>query len=273
MNIKHLLLVFAAALLLAACQPGGGNVTIIPGTPEGSAGEIATNQPPVTTMEPLPEEPTSQVMEPVSADILLDPALAEDEDSLMVATYIYEGLIKINMGVAEGALAEDWDVSEDELDYIFYLRPDVVFHDGTPLTADVVLDNFNRWFDPEHPLHGSGAYTAWQTEFLGFKGEVGDDGRPVSFFDGIEKINDLTVLIHLNEPNPDLLNKLAMVPFSIASTTALASAGDAYGTAEGAPAGTGLYQVSEWGGDTLILAPFEDAWSETPELPIEFPLE
>src|SRR5688572_23145082 len=58
-------------------------------------------------------------------------------------------------------LAESWTVSEDGLDYVFQLKTGAVFSDNTPVNADAVAANFNRWFDPNDPARGSGSYEAW----------------------------------------------------------------------------------------------------------------
>jgi peptide/nickel transport system substrate-binding protein len=42
------------------------------------------------------------------------------------------------------ALAESWQVSPDQLSWSFRLRPGVVFHDGTSLTADAVVASLQR---------------------------------------------------------------------------------------------------------------------------------
>jgi peptide/nickel transport system substrate-binding protein len=150
------------------------------------------------------------------------------------------------------ALAVDATASADNLDYIFTLRPGVSFHDGTAFDADAVTLNFNRWFDPEHPLHGAGGYDAWVASFGGYKGETNADGSPKSNFDGIEKVNDMTVLIHLNQPDPDFLVKLTNPAFSIVSPGALEG-----GAADG---GTGPYIVGAWSGSSLSLEPFSGYW-------------
>src|SRR6185436_2459403 len=41
-------------------------------------------------------------------------------------------------------LAESWNVSADGLTYTFKIRPNVVFHDGTPLTSKDVKATFDR---------------------------------------------------------------------------------------------------------------------------------
>jgi peptide/nickel transport system substrate-binding protein len=50
-----------------------------------------------------------------------------------------EGLVRIARdGRAVPVLAERWTVSEDGLAWRFYLRPPAMFHDGTPVTAEIV---------------------------------------------------------------------------------------------------------------------------------------
>ena len=70
-------------------------------------------------------------------------------------------------------LAESWEASEDGLEWTFYLREGVKFHDGTDVNADAVVTNWNRWWDPEDPLHvgHTGEFFYFSYFFGGFKGE------------------------------------------------------------------------------------------------------
>jgi peptide/nickel transport system substrate-binding protein len=249
------------SLLLIACQPATPAET--PASETQATGPEAGGTPSL----PLEGQP------PLSKDISLDPANAEDEDSWLVNSYLYEGLVRLDGDTVVPALALSWTVSDDGLDYIFSLRPGVVFHDGTPFNADAVLTNFNRWFDLSDPLRGTGAYSGWKSVFLGFKGELQEDGSPVSPFDGIEKVDELTVLIHLNRPVPYFLVSLAQPYFAMVSPTVLANAGDSYGMRGGQIAGTGPYSVGEWSDNRLILQPNASYWGEVPITGLEFPLE
>jgi peptide/nickel transport system substrate-binding protein len=254
-----------AGVVLAACQPAA-----TPPTPTASAPQPTATSAEVATSAPTPTE-ENQVQAAISKEVQLDPALASDADSTMVNGYLYEGLVKIESGNPAPGLALSWIISEDGLDYIFNLRPGVVFHDGSPLNADAVTANFNRWFDPADPLHGQGTYDTWKEFFLGFKGETEEDGSPKSSFDGIEKVNDLTVLIHLNRQDEALLINLAQVAFSIANPKTLADEGENYGTAAGSASGTGPYAVSERTDAHLLLAPNPNYWGTIPAGSLEFP--
>jgi peptide/nickel transport system substrate-binding protein len=243
MKNKRLVLVsilLIAGILLAAC--GGG---------AGSTGDENTQAPEATpgssdsggSTDSGGGQPASNV------DLNLDPAnLASDNAE--AASYLYEGLVRLQDGVAVGALAESFTVSEDGLDYIFNLRQGVAFHDGTTLNADVVVTNFNRWFDPADANRGEGEYAAWAASFGGFKGETDEEGKPKSHVDGIEKQDEFVVIIHLNAQDADLLTKLADPAFSIVSPATFA----------GGDGGSGSYRAASNDGTTLVLEPFAGYW-------------
>jgi peptide/nickel transport system substrate-binding protein len=236
------------ALFLAACG--------------GAATEAGTEE---TASQPTQAAPTEASSDPVPAsggDLVLDPANATSDNARAAAGYLFEGLMAAD---GTGALAESYTVSEDGLDYIFNLRPGVAFHDGTLLTADVVVLNFNRWYDPNDANRGSGEFAAWAANFGGFKGELTDEGTPKSTYDGIEKVNDFTVLVHLNTEDPDFLKKMSDPAFSIVSPNAFA----------GGDGGSGPYKFASLSGSTATLEPFAGYWnpSAIPGSNMDVPLE
>jgi len=185
-------LVFVATIFsfaLIACQPTS--------TPEPTA----TNAP-APTAKPQDTEVASTAT-PTAEPIPSGPS---------------EGLVSIQDNEYVPALAASWTVSEDGLDYIFQLKTGAVFADGTPVNADAVVANFNHWFDPKDPANG---YAPWAAAFGGFKGETDDSGKPKSSFDGAEKVDNFTVLIHLNRPFGELLATLAQPDFVIVSPAML----------------------------------------------------
>lgn len=197
----------------------------------------------------------------VTSALFLDPALAMDADSQKINAFLYETLVGYQNGEIVPALAVSWSVSEDGLHYTFNLRSDVTFHDGTAFNADAVLANFDRWFNPHSPLHTGGEFVAWKTYFGGFQGERGADGRPLSILDGVEKVNQNTVLFHLNTPDNKFLFNLTDLSFAIASPAALQRPN--FGK-QGNVAGTGPYYVKQWNAESLILAPNANYWGAVP---------
>lgn len=249
-NIKNKLLglTLAVFLFLAGCQPA---------QTEQSEPEPESTP---TTSESVPVE--SEPVEPieVSADLILDPAITEDPDSLLVSQYLYEGLVRLDEnGNVQPGLSESWVISDDQLDYIFELRPGLKFSDGTDITADIVVANFNRWFDPQNALHGDGNFPTWKKIFLAFNGERDSENRAVSQVDGVQKVDENTVIVHLNRLEPNLLNYLALPAFTILKTDALASGG--YGAQGSEILSSGAYIVESWTDEGMNLIPNPNYWN------------
>jgi ABC-type transport system substrate-binding protein len=249
-TILFLSILLTLGLLLAAC--GGGAVpTEAASAPAATSSGSSNNSAAAAT--PVPASPSG-------GDFQLDPANAAGD----AVGYLYEGLVRMLDGNVSGALAESYTVSEDGLDYIFNLRSGVTFHDGSDFNANAVIKNFNRWYDPKDANRGSGDFSAWASNFGGFKGETTESGVAKSQYDGIEKVDDLTILVHLNTADPDFLTKLTDPAFSIASPNSFA----------GGDGGSGPYKVSSSSASSLTLEPFADYWDSAaiPTKNIEVPL-
>ena len=69
-----------------------------------------------------------------------------NQSAYSVFGYIYEGLIIENgvTGELEPALAESWEVSEDEQTIVITLKEDLKWSDGEPLTVDDVVFSYNE---------------------------------------------------------------------------------------------------------------------------------
>ena len=236
------------ALVLSACASGG--------TGGAGASTDAPDEAPTQSGGQPANAPAGGDMT-ISKDILLDPANATDADSLTVIESIYEGLFRVEGDQIVPVLAESYTAADDGLDYIIVLRSGLTFHDGSPVNADAVIANFNRWFDPEAAGH-SGDFAAWASIFGGFKGETGDNNQPKSGFDGAEKVDEHTVLIHLTQPDNLFIAKLNNPAFSIVSPAAFSA--DYFGTQLGAAAGTGPYKLSAWTDSGLTLEPNSSYW-------------
>jgi peptide/nickel transport system substrate-binding protein len=69
-----------------------------------------------------------------------------------ISALIYEGLTRINeFGEAVPGLATEWVISTDGLEYVFQLRGDVLWQDGTPFTAVDVVYTFGLLQSEDFP--------------------------------------------------------------------------------------------------------------------------
>jgi len=82
----------------------------------------------------------------ISEPLTLNLALSNDAGSSNVLGYLFEGLTETSWldDEIEPLLAESWERSDDGLRWVFELRQDVTWHDGTPFTAHDVDFTFNR---------------------------------------------------------------------------------------------------------------------------------
>jgi peptide/nickel transport system substrate-binding protein len=260
--------IFVTAILIVSALSAGCTPTKTP-----APTQVPVNTPATTLGNPTtaPGGATSSIPSKISRTIVLDPATASDADSLAVSALVYDSLTRLDAsGAPQPALAASWKISEDQLDYILNLRQDASFQSGTPFDADAVLANFNRWFDPANTAHGTRSYAGWKEFFLGFKGELDSKGIAVSPFDGIEKADQHTVLIHLNRPMPNLLTILAKPNFAMIDPTLLASKVDAVGMSADSTGGTGQYTVSSWTDSGLVLTPNAKYWNGAPAAELQF---
>lgn len=98
-------------------------------------------------------------------------------------------------GSYEPWLATSWEVSDDATTYVFHLRKDVKFHDGTPFNAAAVKANFDYVNDPANKSTGSTAKL-----------------KPVATV-----IDDYTVSVKLGTPESSFLTLIAAPYFGILS--------------------------------------------------------
>lgn len=213
------------------------------------------------TEEDLSPSPGQMAIAAVSAPASLDPGLATDTETERICRQIFEPLVGIDpeTGALAPRLATEWETSDDELTYTFTLRDDVVFHDGAALTADVVVENFQRWGRLDY-LYGFGNISlstplAFPSVFGGF---LGSEDCVLESVEAQEN----TVVLTLSEPIVFLLQALTMPTFGIASAEVLADSDP--GLVSRSPMGTGAYRLAENGvpdeNDGTRLETFEEYW-------------
>ena len=83
----------------------------------------------------------------------LDPATALEGPVSVIARQMFDTLVQYREVTSdiEPGLAAQWSVSRDGLVWTFRLRDGVRFHDGTPLTAQRVVESLDRVLQPGAP--------------------------------------------------------------------------------------------------------------------------
>lgn len=182
-----------------------------------------------------------------------DPALYTSITTFNASSrQIYNRLVEFDRDTTEltPALAEEYLVSDDGLEYTFKLRSGIKFHTTayfTPsrdLNASDVVFSFERQLLPDHPYN----------QVSGGTWEYFNSMSMPDLIDSIEAQDELTVKLTLTRPEAQIIANLAMDFASILSAEYAASLLDA-GTPELLnlrPIGTGAFKFFEYEKDALI---------------------
>ncbi|MGE7090412.1 nickel ABC transporter substrate-binding protein [Lysinibacillus sp. NPDC048646] len=158
---------------------------------------------------------------------------------------VYESLVAYNDdGTISPKLAENWDISDDKTAYIFHLRKDVKYSDGTAFNADNVIRNFDAVL-ANRDMH------SW----MGMVNHIKE----------VVKIDDFTVRLQLDEPYYPVLNELAFVrPFRFLGDNGFPQQDATYESIQ-APIGTGPWVLTDYKKDEYVLfSRNENYWGEKP---------
>lgn len=172
----------------------------------------------------------------------LDPHQMNSVPNMMLGMHLFEPLVTRQSGLPAPGLALSWHPI-DPTTWEFKLRPGVVFHDGTPFTADDVIATMTRILSRP------------STESLGFRQQV----------EGMVELtapDPLTLVIRTSRPDPALPRRLFTINI-IPHHLAAASSADFDGGQ--AAVGTGPYRLVSWKpGELVEFAAFDRHWAGLP---------
>jgi len=141
------------------------------------------------------------------------------------------------------SLAKSWDISDDGLEYTFYLEEGVLFHNGEEFTADHVKLTFEAWLDPENAYKYNGDF---------------------NMIDTVEVIDDYTVKVTLSKPYAPFLAGIASGVKPILCEDSFTTDEDGVLHADGM-VGTGPFKFVEWiPEERFVVERFDDYWAGKP---------
>lgn len=174
--------------------------------------------------------------------VTLDPHNSTDSPTATVLSHIYETLFDLTPdGQIVPLLATGAEMSADGLTWTVTLRQDVVFHNGAPLTAEVVKGSMERFIDPAN---------AFTFAFL------------LNRIQEIVVVDDHTVEFRLSSTFAPFLAHLTHNSAAIVHPDVVAQFGEDFPEN---PVGTGPFQLANWQrGEQLDLVRFDGYWGEQP---------
>ena len=222
-------------------------------TTEEAAEEEAAEEEAADEAEDTETAEETEASEAAAEQAELVIAVTEDVDSLHPSDYsstvelnvlnqIYDTLMYINPDGTEDPeprIAESYEVSEDGTVYTFYLRDDVTFHDGTPLTAADVKFSLELYMASDY------------------------QSSKVLMLESVETPDDYTVVCNLESAYSPFLT--GVLTCHIASQAYYESDPDSFVTS---PIGSGPYTfVSRASGSNIVLSAYEDYYRGVASIP------
>ena len=213
--------VAVTVLALTGCTSGGGDA----GPAEPAGDPVAGG----TLTWGVPAEPSAGGIDPMVATAIA----AEVVDAIAYDTL----LTRDDDGEVQPALATEWE-QVDELTWVFQLRDDVTFADGTPFDASDVVYSFET------------------------RKDGGSNATYLSSMESVEATDDFEVTFHFSEPDGTFFDAVS------APQTFFIVSEEAYGNAteeerQTLSVGTGAYQVTEWKqGVSITMEKNENYWGE-----------
>lgn len=172
----------------------------------------------------------------------LEPGVAAQPADKVITLGIYDPLMTYEDGELVPFLAASLEPSADLTTYEMTLRPDVTFHDGTPLDAAAVVQHFDRLKDPATKCPCQGLVSIIESMDV----PDGDDGLAVTF--------------HLAAPSVAFGDLLAGSSGYIESPTAVAEQGADF---KNHPVGTGPFTLTEFTpGERVVLTAYPGYWGK-----------
>ncbi|MBK1787281.1 ABC transporter substrate-binding protein [Prauserella cavernicola] len=173
----------------------------------------------------------------------LDPAGSWDSNSIYVLAELLDPLAKIGPdGTVEPWLATSWE-TPDPRTYVFTIRDDVTFWDGSPLTAEDVAFSLGRHTDPDVASELAATF---------------------QYVDTVTETGPHEVTVTLTQPDPQFLYAVSAGGLVLQKKHAEAS-GDDLGGPQAMVMGSGPYRVVDYSSSTgATLERNDDYWGEAP---------
>ncbi|MDO8751060.1 MAG: peptide ABC transporter substrate-binding protein [Dehalococcoidia bacterium] len=216
-------------------------------TPTPTRGPIAT---PTSALAAKQEFRANLISEPAT----IDPNRSAFAQEITVVKQLFNGLLGFNQDLSVKAVTAEavpsvanGGISADGLTYIFKLRKEVSWSDGTPVTAKDYVYSIKRMLDPDLAAD----YASFYYSIVGAEdynsASKADAATKASLKDkvGVRAVNDTTLEIKLRAAEPTFIPKMALWPVDPVRQDIIEKYGDKW-IEPGNLIGNGPYVLKEW---------------------------
>ncbi|MCR4606602.1 MAG: hypothetical protein K5771_02610 [Oscillospiraceae bacterium] len=253
---KYLALLIALAMVFALCACGqqqavettpaaSGSDTTAQTTVEFGEDAMAANENATVTEKPDHIQPGTEFSYWTNYDVPLYCPYMDNRASAFL-WQVYDNLVcRYHSNVADlrPCLAESWEISDDNMNYVFHIRQDAYFSDGEQVTAQAWVNTWDKATREYQP-------------------------RGFTNVDWYKAVDDFTLEIQLTAPQSSFMNELVCSPhYTCVSPKAL----DTYGVEDNRSAvGCGPYIVESYTpGEGFVLKANTNYYNELKQPSIE----
>lgn len=173
----------------------------------------------------------------------LDPAQVRDWYGESLVHQLFDGLVKFDQYLSVmPALARTWQVEDNGKVYRFFLEPNAVFHDGTPVTVDDVIFSLSRLLQVEDA-------PVILPHLLKIEGAMAYRTHGATTVTGLKAVDEQTLVVRLTAPHVPFLTALGMCYAKIIPKEAATRMGNDFGKT---PVGSGPFCFLSWHTDNTI---------------------
>lgn len=171
-----------------------------------------------------------------------DPAQGPDANSAQAVGMVLSGLVRADKNLNVIPDQATWKISGDNKVYTFYIKPNVTFSDGTPVTAQTYIDTWTRALLPSV---NSPIASFYEAPIVGADAVSSNKAKTIS---GLTAIDSRTLQVTLMQPTPYFLEELTTSIFFPLNMKLISQYGQTawVNHLEGSGIGTGPFMIKTW---------------------------
>ena len=231
-NRWMVMLLCVAALVLAACAGGSANENEQASTTQNETSDSTVGG--EENPDASPSDTTLTVAIPGDIDNFDGHVNRLIAFEYAIRSTVFNKLVTYNETLDLVPDLAEFSVNDAATEFTFELQPDVVFHNGEELNAEVVISNLERASEVDSTL-----------------------ALPLRYIGNMTALDELTVLVELTEPYSPFLSGLTRIPIL---------APESFESAESEPVGTGPFRFVSWSANEQIVLERNDNYWGTPAM-------